>query len=346
MLKVLNLDHSIQWDDIVKSFKNYDVYYLSGYVKGFQLHGDGRPLLFFFDNGTIKGINVVMKRDISLCDFFKAQLPKNTYFDFSTPYGYGGWIIEGEGDYNPLFESYNLWCRENNVISEFVRFHPITNNYLFCENHYEVVPLSNTVSMDLDSTETIWTNITSKNRNMIRKAQKNSLTVLKGKTSELFNAFQQIYNSTMDKDNAKEYYYFDDEFYQSILTDLQDNFQIFYTVTKDNDIAACAIMLYANGKMSYHLSGSKREYQSLAPTNLLLYEAAVWGSKNGYKTFHLGGGFGSGDDSLLAFKKAFYRGDLCTFHIGKKIFNPELYNKLVDMRDGDIPDNFFPKYRA
>jgi len=35
----------------------------------------------------------------------------------------------------------------------------------------------------------------------------------------------------------------------------------------------------------------------------LLYEAACWGIENGYKTFHLGGGLGSREDSLYQFKK-------------------------------------------
>ena len=49
-------------------------------------------------------------------------------------------------------------------------------------------------------------------------------------------------------------------------------------------------MLMANGKMNYHLSGSIREFSNLAPTNLLLYKAALWGCANGCKTLYLGGG--------------------------------------------------------
>ena len=46
MLTVYTLEQADQWDAIVRTFKNYDVYWLSGYVKAFQLHGDGEPLLF------------------------------------------------------------------------------------------------------------------------------------------------------------------------------------------------------------------------------------------------------------------------------------------------------------
>ena len=90
-----------------------------------------------------------------------------------------------------------------------------------------------------------------------------------------------IYNSTMEKDDAEEYYYFSSEFYKSVLKDLPQNAQVFWA-EKDDQVIAASIMLTANGRMNYHLSGSLREFSSLAPTNLLLYEAALWEYANGY----------------------------------------------------------------
>ena len=75
MLKVYTLEESNKWDTVVRSFSEYDVYWLSGYSKGFKLHGDGEPLLFYYENRHIRGINVVFKRDISKVTFFKGKLP-------------------------------------------------------------------------------------------------------------------------------------------------------------------------------------------------------------------------------------------------------------------------------
>ena len=30
-----------------------------------MLHGDGEPILFYYENDSVRGINVVMKRDVS-----------------------------------------------------------------------------------------------------------------------------------------------------------------------------------------------------------------------------------------------------------------------------------------
>lgn len=343
MLKNYSLEQFEQWDAVVHSFKDYDAYWLSGYVKAFQIHGDGEPLLFHYEDDNVRGINVVMKRDIAKDERFKNKIPEGQYFDFSTPYGYGGWIIEGEKT-EGLFCAYKDWIEKNGIVSEFVRFHPMVKNHETSRIFYEVTQLGEVVHMDLSSPEDVWKNICSKNRNMIRKAIKNDIKIYNGRFPDIYEKFRVIYNGTMDKDDAEEYYYFGEEFYQSVLNDLPQNAQVFWA-EKNGQIIAASIILATNGKMNYHLSGSLREFGSLAPTNLLLYQVALWGCANGIKTFYLGGGVGSGEDSLFKFKRAFYKGELNRFYIGKKIFNQEKYDELLHMR-GSIESSYFPQYRA
>src|SRR5699024_3935079 len=127
ILKIIGIDDSTRWDEIVKSFSNADVYYLSGYVKAFKIHGDGEPILYYYEDENIRAINVVMKRDIAEDKKFSESIPKDHFFDISTPYGYGGFIIEGEpnsSSLDALNKQYIQINQENNIISEFVRFHP------------------------------------------------------------------------------------------------------------------------------------------------------------------------------------------------------------------------------
>lgn len=346
MLKIYTLENSEEWDKTVSSFNNYDVYYLSGYVAAFKLHGDGEPLLIYYEDAGLKGINVVMKRDIADVSEFKEKIPQGSLFDFSTPYGYGGWLLEGNVEKsNMLFKEYEYWCVENNIVSEFVRFHPIIENYSYVSEVYDVIILGNTVTLDISSPEVIWQNIISKNRNVIRKAEKYGVEIKMGNSPEIYEKFIEIYNKTMQHDNADEYYFFGEDFYNSIRNDLPENSRIFYA-EKDGEVIASSIMIYAEDKLNYHLSGSLLEYRTFAPSNLLLFKAALWGCENGYKTFHLGGGVGSKEDTLFKFKKTFYRGDdLTRFAIGKKIFMDKEYDRLVKMKC-NTDSNFFPKYRV
>lgn len=343
MMQIFNMNQAKEWDNLVQSFTNYDVYYLSGYVKAFQIHGDGEPQLFYYDEKGLRGIYVYMKRKTAI----------EGVFDSITPYGYGGFLLEGdtsEENVKALWTAYVDRMKEENIVDNFVRYHPVLANAVPMKTCSDVIDLGKTVAMDLTSEEVIWKNIHSKNRNMIRKAEKNGIVIKHGQGLELFNDFIKIYNATMDKDNAEAYYYFKPEFYKSIHEDLKDNYEMFWA-EYEGKIIAMSIMIFANGRLNYHLSGSDLQYRNLAPSNLLLYKAAIWGMEKGMKTFHLGGGVGSGEDNLYKFKIAFNRFSDCQFSIAKHIFDQSKYDELVEERASrdtnfDRENKFFPLYRS
>lgn len=331
-----------RWNDIVKSFANHDIYYLSNYVRAFQIHGDGIPELLYYESSSLRAVYVYMKRAVD-----------NEWFDIITPYGYGGVLFEGVTDSENLRIFNNLFTEfmaSHKIVDNFVRFHPLLGNADTNRSACQVVDLGRTIAVNLDSEEVIWNNLTSKNRNMIRKAEKKGVEIKYGQGMDLFDEFIRIYNQTMDYDHAVDYYYFKRDFYEAIDRDLKDNYKLFYAVY-DEKIIAMSIMLFANGNMHYHLSGSLHEYRSLAPTNLLLYKAALWGLSQGFRHFHLGGGVGSEKDSLYQFKEGFNRSKSYQFSIGKQIFRKDKYDELVERRrtedkDFDMESSFFPLYRS
>lgn len=353
IFKIIPLQESQCWDEIIKSFRQFDVYYLSGYVKAFKTHGDGEPILIYYDTERLKGMSVMMKRDIADDSFFSDKIPRNFLFDLVSPYGYGGFIFEGEvneENISAFYKQYVNLLKSENIVSSFVRYHPMLQNADYLRSVEEIIDLGKTIHIDLASKDIIWTNITSKNRNVIRKAKKRGVTIHHGKNRELFDHFMNIYNQTMSHNGADNYYYFERSFYESIHNDLHDNYEIFFALYQDI-IIAMSIILYANNQMHYHLSGSLYEYRKLAPTNLLLYEAALWGHDQGFKSFHLGGGIGSAKDGLFDFKQSFNRYSANQFSIGKLIVMKDKYNELVEMRekaDNNFykKSSFFPLYRA
>ena len=348
MITIYTLEDSQKWETIVRSFKRFDVYYLPGYVRAFELNGDGKAILLYFENGNTKAVNVVMKRDIANCAALKGKIEEDYWFDFTTPYGYGGWLVEGD-DYQALQQEYESFAERQHIVSEFVRFHPMLQNWVGLGEIYNETLLGKTIFMDTSSEEKIWSNFTSQNRGKVRKAIKNGLEVFWCRDERILDSFIDIYNETMNKDSATDYYYFNKDFFKSIMNDLKYNAMWFYAM-KDGEIAAAAVFLFCNGQMHYHLSGSRRKYQSIAPVNLLLYEAALWASMNGYQTLHMGGGVGAKEDSLFVFKKSFNRNEEAEFHIGKRVFNTKKYQELVNLRCVEEPGHpesgYFPKYRA
>ena len=258
MIKLYSLNEAEQWDSIVRSFAEYDVYYLSGYVKAFHIHGDGDSFLLYYEGEGLKAIYVYMRRPTAI----------EGVFDSVTPYGYGGVLFEGnttEENRAVFWKEYLTKMEEEHIVDNFVRYHPVLRNAEPMKSISNVIDLGKTIAFDLTSPEVIWENIISKNRNMIRKAEKNGIEIHHGKDLALFEDFRRIYNATMEKDNAEEYYFFGEKFYESIHNDLHDNYEMFYAVY-EGQIIAMSIMLFANKQMHYHLSGSMMEFRNLAPS--------------------------------------------------------------------------------
>lgn len=341
-------ERCLEWTEIVRAFPDYDIYSLPGYSMPFAIHGDGIPMLIYYESNDFKAFSVHMLRKIESTALI------GDFYDISSPYGYGGWHIYGRHTASGLEELHNQFVdflKTNNIICSFVRYTPLCRNYIYDNKLYDIVYCGKTIEMFLDTKEIIWKNITSKNRNTIRKAKNNNVSIGHAHNDlELLNKFKMMYDETMRRDNAESYYFFPSKFYEALNYFLSDNHEIFYALY-EGQIIAMSIILFANDSIHYHLSCSIYEYRHLAPSNLLLYEVSKWGNDNGYKHFHLGGGLGGHQDQLYKFKAAFNRNSDCSFYIGKLLADKEAYDSLVKERcqnnpQFDIKSGYFPLYRV
>lgn len=298
-----------------------DIYYRAEYYRMQEKNGDGVGNLFVFEDEERIAVYPFMLNEIKGYDL------EDRYYDIETAYGYGGPVVNCKDKrFIEKFEkSFNEYCIEENIVAEFIRFHPlIKNQYIFKEN-IDVSHNRYTVYIDLNkSTDEIWENdIISKNRNMIRKAIKSGLKV---DFDDDINSFKEIYKNTMDKVSAEDYYYFNDKFYDS----LKKIDKVSINVKLKNEIVASAIFLKGDEYFHYHLSGSIKEYLKYSPNNLMLWEAIKYAKENGFKIFHFGGGLDDSiNDKLFKFKKSFGKG-IGDFYIGKRIHNSDIYNYLIN----------------
>ena len=350
MLRIVTNEEKDRWNSIVKSYDNWDIYYLCEYAETFKLHGDGIPLLIDFNEGDERFCYVVMKRDISEDKKFGSSLKPGMYYDLETPYGYGGPLCDrviSDHSQSVFLNEISEYAVKENIVSQFIRFHPILMNHEVLPQVIETRYMHQTIFMDTSSTDLIIANMDSKNRNMVRKAVKNGVTIERSKIDD-YAFFLPIYNETMVKDNADEYYFFKDDYFKE-QNMLKDNACIFYAIKDEKPIAA-AIMYYNDRFMHYHLAGTHTECRKFSPSNLLLYEAACWASGRGIKKFHLGGGMAE-DDNLFGFKKQFNKNGRLPFYIGRTIFDKDAYEFLMSVRknidsDFDETNNRMIQYRA
>lgn len=319
-----------KWNQFLENFRDYqnDVYYLEEYVKLYEFK-DGKALCAVCEDNE----------NILLLPFISKEI--DGYYDFETAYGYGGPIANtaDESWINEAIEELKeLFLRERYVCG-FIRFHPLLNNAKICKNHFSVLLDRNTVAINTEEEPNdIWVKqITSKNRNMIRKAERNGLIYSAEYDFKSMSEFVKLYNATMERLNAEEFYYFDDKYYQSFIENFKGR-AFLGTIRKEDELICAAIFMYSNEYGHYHLEGSNHAFSNMAANNLLLWKTAEEFHKLGIKEFHLGGGYNSApDNSLLKFKKSFSN-NMKDFYIGKWIFNEEKYAELKKRWSKDNPD--------
>lgn len=340
MFIVLDTDDK-RWDEYVNRFpkEKIDIYYYSDYYKLYEANNEGIGKIFIYEKYEKIALYPFLLREITGYDLDRK------YYDIETAYGYGGPLANcyEEEFLSEFEESFLKYCKEQDIVAEFIRFNCLFNNHNIFKKNINVSFNRNTVLVDLTKDiEGIWNNqISSKNRNMIKKAIKSNLHINFDKN---IGSFKSIYESTMNKVNASRYYYFSDSYYEFLCNINSININILY----DNVIISSAIFLYDKNFIHYHLSGSIQEYLNYSPNNLMLWEIIKYAKNSGFKFLHLGGGKTSDiKDSLFKFKRAFSN-NILEFYVGTRIHNNDVYEKLIDLwskKNLDKEAKFFLQYR-
>ena len=323
---------------------NIDFYFDKNYGKLYEKIENGKTQIFNIENEYGKISNQFLIREIP------EKIDGKMYYDIVTPYGYGGPIIESSTvNKEKLLECYEneftKYCLENNIVSEFVRFHPIIKNYIDFEKMYNPIYMRKTLITKLDEQDLIQNQFGKSARKNIRQALNKGVTYKIIEKPTDISIFKDIYYSTMDRNNAIDYYYFDDEYFNNVVKYYQNNLILIEVIYEESIIAAGIYFAY-NDCIHIHLSGTKSEYLYLSPAYILRYAVCMWGIENGYKLVHHGGGRSNNlDDNLYLFKKNFAKLYDADFYIGKKIWNEIIYNKLCEIKKVDKNEPFFPAYR-
>lgn len=333
--------NSTEWEKYL-SYMNIDlqdIYYTSDYYKLYEQNGDGKAKLFVYKEEKNMVLYPFMLNEIKELYF------DTRFYDIESAYGYGGPITNSyDKEFLNNFENnFMRYCIKSNIVAEFIRFHPLIKNENIFSKNIDVSHNRTTVYLELSKgIDRIWNeDISSKNKNKIRKAEKSNLIV---EVNSNYEEFKEIYFKTMDKVNASDNYYFNDKYYEKI----QNNRGMFLFNVKKDDVTISSAIFMAQGEyFHYHLSGSRKEYLKFAPNNLLLWEAIKFACKHGAKKFHLGGGLNNNlEDNLIIFKKSFSN-NTAKFYIGKRVHNQEVYDYIIGEweKKNNKKSNLFLQYK-
>ena len=281
--QVVDFCNKEKWDKLVGD--RADIYYQHSYAASFKSVDEGRPQLWVMDEGDARVFQTVFIRDIAKIPSFSRILDEGILFDASTPYGYGGpAICAGEGKTDEVsagrlmksyFRSVGEYCRGQNIICEFIRFHPLEKNHSLCGRFCQVRYSRKTVAMRLACADILTEEITAERRRNIRKALRNRITVEFDRKAEHIEDFYAIYYKTMEKNKAEDFYYFSFEFFRDTVRGLGNNAMLICAYCGDKMISG-AIFLVGKNALHCHFSATDPDYLHLNAASLVIYRAAEW----------------------------------------------------------------------
>ena len=336
--KFLCLDNSSEWNSLLSQLPSdqHDVYFTPEYYALYEQNGDGKSCCFVYEEDG----------DIVLYPFLLNSINQlgyeldGEYYDIQGAYGYNGIVTSSKnaGFITHFHECFDQFCQEHHIAAEFSRFHPLLNNQELASPKMQTFYSRKTVKLDLTmSLDDIWkSQFSSKNRNVIRKAEKDGVTIVE---SQDYEFFRQMYDQTMRNVNAEEFYFFPAAYYERFKETFGDNLILCFAMFEGKPISG-SMFMFSKDYTHYHLSGRDKNYYKIAANNAVLWYGIQKAKERGCKWFHFGGGTtGADDDMLLHFKQNFSK-ENGEFWIGKRVHNQEVYDSIVGQWKERYPESY------
>ncbi len=338
MHALLNAADCAGWRKILSHFGDIDCTYLPEYHLAYSLRiKHSTAQLWHFTSGGEHFIYPFLLTPVMI-----AEKPTG-YYDISGIYGYTGPMATTDSaDFlKAAWQAFDAYAAEQKIIAEFVRFSPFNNNQT-CAHPGTTVEANRTLAASFlpDTQEELLKLLGSKTRNMLRKAEKEGLTARELPLPEYLPAFRQLYEETMGRNNAPEFFWYDDAYWKHMLALGKDGLRLFGAFTGDSLVATSMVVVHGKCGL-YHLGASIMEYARLGAGNLSLFAMSCALMESGVKFINMTGGRSTAaDDPLLLFKKSNATGT-ATFYIGKRIVDAAAYAHIGDewkRHTGSAPD--------
>ncbi len=279
--------------------------------------------------------------------------PGERRWDATTPYGYGGPFAWGRGprDDAAFWLAYEGWCRKERIASTFARLS------LFPEQRPKLpapseVRSPNVVRALHGGLEAIWKDYEHKVRTNVKAAERAGIEVEIDRTGARMDAFLSIYEHTMRRRNAADFYFFPRAFFEQIADRLAGHFAFVHALA-GAEVISSELVLCSEERVYPFLGGTRAEAFRMRPNDMLRHRAIAWAIAEGKKAYVLGGGIAP-EDGIFRHKRSFAPRGVVPFEVACLVHDAAACRDLVRDREsaaaGGMPwvpyPGFFPPYRA
>jgi hypothetical protein len=343
--KIFSLKEYEKWNEYFNRIEDKDIYYTREIISAFEKFENTLALLFIYEEGE----------NLVYYPFFKRTIAGSDYFDITTQFTYGGPLFKivrnSEAFINNFRLAFSDFCKEEDIITELIRFHPFIKSDKQLESYVTLKEVNCGIFIDLEKTaDQIHRKYHHKIRSQIKKAVRNGFNVIFSKNVTDLDLFFPIYEHTMTRNNANNSFYFLNKlFLRHLLEQLKDNFEFIF-IEKEGVYVSTELILFSESYAHCVIGGTLKEYLDEHPHRLLRHAMNLKYIDNEQTKLVIGTGV-SMSDRLFEYKKKFNPDGEYKFLMGMKIHDLERYNELVEKCKENHPDkelnlNFFPLYRS
>lgn len=251
---------------------------------------------------------------------------------------------------NSALDAFVASLRERHVVSCFLWLHPLllpdvqTLRKVGHVTHHKL-----SVSIDLTlPPEELWQQTRANHRRAITRASRDGQMARIDPGWTNLETFVQIYQETMGRVGATDYWYLSRQYFEGLKDALSDRLHL-CVVERNGEPVGAGLFSEVAGIIQYIYGASRTHAQRHAPVKTMINFMTMWAKDRGNHTLHLGGGVSSEDD-LFHFKIGFSprTHPVLSWRV---IVDAPAYQRLTTaweateevMADG--PDGFFPAYR-
>jgi hypothetical protein len=256
--------------------------------------------------------------------FHIADVPGTQWRDVQSAHGYGGPAAStmDEEFLDRAWEAYCAWCRERRVLVEFIRFHPLLENWRYYRG--EVFENRSTVWVDLGVADLL-ASYQRRCRQQVRRAYAEGLRVTWEGGDAFLDVFLPLYETMLESKGADEFYRFPPSYHRAMVA-LKS--ALGGVCWRGNQAVAAGLFLQGAEILEYHLGASSPLGRECGATTLLLHEAALVGQQAGCRRLHLGGGTDTRPDNALLFFKSGLSTRRASFRVGRFLHDAAGYHSL------------------
>lgn len=267
-----------------------------------------------------------MQGEMWLHGLHRMRIVGTDWWDASSPYGYGGPTATSSSPefLRAAWAAYAQWMREQLVVVEYLRFHPMNAN----QRGYTgtVVPNRQVVWTGLQG-HAVAADYSRRIRYSVSKAEKAALLFSEQHLGENVQKFAVFYRTAMTSMGADGFYQFDDDYFRRLAA-VPGALVASCSMPGSKEWLAACIVLEGDGVSEYHLAASNAGGRALNAAAWLLDKCIAAAQQRGQRAFYFGGGTDAKPDNSLLFFKSGFSDRQLLYQTGNQIFNAPAYAEL------------------